>query len=448
MRAPRPRGVRTRLLLVVVVSVAAVLAVMTVAFNVLLAHSLSHDATAVARSRAAAESVSLDMHNGRLAAPEAPADVGMESQSWVFAGGKVIERPRVNGTIDAAAKEVSATPGVAVNVPGQHTRLYAMPAIMDGKRVGVVVAGVSLTPYEATQRLALIGSILLAIFAVLAVTLIARWMLTAALRPVARMTADAEAWSLNEPGRRFAVGEPYDELSQLAATLDRLLDRLAASLRREELFSAELSHELRTPLAGICAEAELALRRDREPAAYREALATVLSSAQQMSRMVDTLVLAARQESTPSRGRTDATEVLDRVAATFTHVADERSLTIDVAPGPGVWVGVDDDVAARIVQPLVENACRHARREVRLRVRRAGAVVEVMVDDDGPGVDAAEIERIFEPGVRGAADVENGAPGAGLGLALARRLARAAGGEVEAEASGDGGRFVARLPAG
>ena len=81
------------------------------------------------------------------------------------------------------------------------------------------------------------------------------------------MTRQAAAWSEHDLDHRFALGEPHDELTELAATLDGLLDRLAASLRREQRFSAELSHELRTPLARVIAESELALRRDREPRA-------------------------------------------------------------------------------------------------------------------------------------------------------------------------------------
>ena len=78
------------------------------------------------------------------------------------------------------------------------------------------------------------------------------------------MTRQAAAWSEHDLDRRFALGEPHDELGELAATLDGLLDRLAASLRREQLFLAELSHELRTPLARVMAESELALRRERD----------------------------------------------------------------------------------------------------------------------------------------------------------------------------------------
>ena len=77
------------------------------------------------------------------------------------------------------------------------------------------------------------------------------------------MTEDAAAWSEHDLDRRFELGEPYDELTRLAATLDALLDRLAASMRHEQRFTAELSHELRTPLARISAEA----RARAQPAA-------------------------------------------------------------------------------------------------------------------------------------------------------------------------------------
>src|SRR3954452_279421 len=99
----------------------------------------------------------------------------------------------------------------------------------------------------------------------------AAWgLLRSALRSVSRMTRQAATWSERDLDRRFGLGEPHDELTQLASTLDGLLHRLAASLRHEQRFSAELSHELRTPLSRVIAETELALRRERTPSEYRE----------------------------------------------------------------------------------------------------------------------------------------------------------------------------------
>src|SRR5205823_7270872 len=144
--------------------------------------------------------------------------------------------------------------------------------IVNGKRLGAVVAGVSLAPYEQTRELALLASLVLGGLVLLLVLVAARWLLRASLRPVVRMTRQAAEWSEYDLEQRFALGPPHDELTELAATLDSLLDRLAASLRHERRFSAELSHELRTPLARVLAESELALRRQRTPGEYQEAL--------------------------------------------------------------------------------------------------------------------------------------------------------------------------------
>jgi signal transduction histidine kinase len=231
------------------------------------------------------------------------------------------------------------------------------------------------------------------------------------------------------------------------ATLDGLLDRIAASLRHERLFSNEVSHELRTPLAKLIAEAELALRRDRSGEDYRAALGLVLASAQQLARIVETLVSAARHESGPS-GVADAASAARRAADGCSELAMKRAVEVSVADPPvALRVGVDLDFAERILHPVLENACLYGRRHVRMSVARADHSVLFTVDDDGPGIAEDEREAIFRPTTRGRAGRDAGA-GAGLGLALARRLARAASGDVEARPSARGGRVVIRLPAG
>ena len=107
-------------------------------------------------------------------------------------------------------------------------------------------------------------------------------------------------------------------------------------------------------------------------------------------------------------------------------------------------LGVDADLAERVLHPVVENACRYGRSKVEVTVARRGGSVVFAVEDDGPGTVAGEREAIFEPGARGQAGRD--ADGAGLGLALARRLARSASGDVSAEPNGAGGRFVVSLP--
>jgi two-component system heavy metal sensor histidine kinase CusS len=129
--------------------------------------------------------------------------------------------------------------------------------------------------------------------------------------------------------------------------------------------------------------------------------------------------------------------------------AAQGLVSIDVAdPGRRLRLGLDADLAERILQPVLENACRYGSSSVSVSLRRENGSVVYEVRDDGPGVAAEEGERIFEPGTRGAAQQQNGSTGAGLGLALARRLARSVDGDVAADPEARGGRFLVRLPTG
>ena len=156
-------------------------------------------------------------------------------------------------------------------MPADDVRLYAVPVKDHGRRLGAVVVALSVEPYEQTRKVALVSSLVFGLVVLVLGGLAARWLLGASLRQVTRMTRQAAAWSERDLDHRFGLGEAHDEITELAASLDALLDRLAASLRREQRFSAELSHELRTPLARVIAETELALRREREPEEYRRA---------------------------------------------------------------------------------------------------------------------------------------------------------------------------------
>ena len=324
------------------------------------------------------------------------------------------------------------------------TRLHAVPVERGGRRLGTLVAGVDLDPYRETARTALMGSIALAAVLFAVVMLASRSILRRALEPVSEMTRAAADWSEHNPDRRFARGEPYDELSSLAATLDALLARLGNSLRNEQRFSSEMSHELRTPLARIHAEVELALRRERTRGEQREALASIGRSAAQMARTIDALVAVARFEGAATRGTSDAREAIEHAIEAIRPAGGGHAIEPHVAaPRIAVRVGADAEVVERILAPVIENGCRHAASSVTVAVAREGTTAVITVTDDGDGVDAADLERIFQPGVRIASRPADRS--AGLGLALARRLAAAAGGSILAR-PGPGGHFTIRLP--
>ncbi|HEX4526573.1 MAG TPA: ATP-binding protein [Gaiellaceae bacterium] len=446
MSRPSLRDVRTRLLVVVLVALAVGLAAATAGFNLLVTHTADRDANAILRQRVDSERSLVQIRNGALHLTEHSDDRVADARIWIFQGGSPLEAPRSRPEATAATHALTRGPSRFVTLGASDERLLSLPITQHGRRYGTIVAGVSLAPYEHTARIGLIASVAFAITLLLVVAVAVWWLLRSTLDPVARMTVQASRWSETDLEGRFRLGEPHDELTRLAWTLDQLLDRIAASLRHERLVSAELSHELRTPLAKLRAEAELALRRRRTPEEYTAALKQVLAAADQLERIVHTLLAAARQEAGGQHGVADAHEVAVAAVEACAPIAEARGVKITVDKTPRLNVGVDAAFAERVIHPVLDNACRYAHAAVRLEMSRSDGTVAFSITDDGPGVPKEERSRIFDPATRGAVGRTAGA-GAGLGLALARRLARAAAGDVEAAPTDSGARFVVRLPA-
>jgi two-component system, OmpR family, sensor kinase len=427
------------------IAVATALAVLSVLFYVVLKHRLDRDANDTLRSRAQAVLATVAVRHGRVAIGESPRDALVDQRVWLFDSSGAVERPIAPDTVQRAARQLAAAGASARRDAGADTRLLAEPINEHGMRVGMVVTAVSLAPYEHTQHIALIAVLVLDAVILLVFLVCARVLVRRALSPVGWMTEQAKDWSEHDLDRRFALGTPHDELTSLAATLDGLLGRLGASLRHEQRFSAEVAHQLRTPLTSLRGEAELALRRGR-PGEMRDALQAVLRQTDRMAQVVDTLVTAAQRDADPNQGTVSGREAAVAAVGACEALAEERGVELDVGhAGQPVVVDADPGTTTQILVPIIENALRYCRSRVRLEYAHEGEAVVFRVIDDGPGVRAEEADTIFDPGVRGSAS--DSTPGAGLGLALARRLARAAGGEVSAELAEAGGRFAIRLPA-
>ncbi len=439
------RNVRVRLLVILLSALVVALAASTYGFNVVFNRSTSQSADSLLRARSSSELSLLSLRRGRISRAETSSDALADSDVWIFGHGGVVDQPPARSPLDEAAAALARTPGAIRDVPNDDIRLYSAPIVLHGKREGILVTGVSLAPFEQAERSALRGSLGLASL-MLVLTGVAAWLLLkAALKPVVQMTGQAAAWSEFDLDRRFDRGEPHDELTLLAGTLDSMLDRIGASLRHERRFSAEVSHELRTPLARVIAEVDLALRRERSDDEYRETLVLVQQNARQLARIVETLVAAAQHEASESRGTADAYEVAAEAVLSVSGLAATRHLTVSAErPARPLRLGLDRDLAERVLQPVLENACRYGTSSVRILVSRNGSKIDYIVEDDGPGVADEERETIFEPGNRGLA-ARAGVNGAGLGLSLSRRLARAASGDVTARPS-NGGHFVITLP--
>ncbi len=435
---------RDRVTLATALVLALGLGVLTLGVYALLSHQLEGDLSARLRERADAQLALVGVEHGRVIVHDVAGDGALDEQAWVFADGRIERRPPASPALQRAADALARTPRVTERSAGEAVRLRAEPAYAHDRRtrIGTVVVGASLLPYEHTERIALLGALALDAFVLVAGVLLARRAVGKALEPVAEMTRRAADWSEHDLDRRFDLGPPRDELTALSATLDGLLARIGASLRHEQRFSTEMAHELRTPLAGVRGEAELALDLPAPRAeAVRKSLEGILRGTERMERVIETLLNVARNEARAARGSSDARASVARAVESLAPAAERAGVTLTYDPPAATQrVGADEDAVAHALQPLLENAIRHATSTVALTLARRNGHVEIHVDDDGAGLADDSVEQLFEPG-------NSSVGGAGLGLPLARRLARACGGDVTAETPAPGGRFVLRLPA-
>jgi two-component system, OmpR family, sensor kinase len=369
----------------------------------------------------------------------------------------------------------TAVPGVrVVDMAGQAVD-EGPPLPLDGWQVAQLAAGEGVTTQrfsaprrwiaelaiapDGTPRLAVASADLvggtaltrraagLAVFgAVLAALVVAgaAWVATrAALRPVDRLRTAAAALP---PGDRLPMPAATDEVRALAQELNALLARRDEAVARLERFTGDAAHELRSPVAAIRAQAEVAVAHP-DPALADETLRAVAVEAERLTDMLADLMALARADA----GQRPSPRPVDVVAAARAAIERQNrhgAVVKLVAPAPAAAAASPGEVAL-VLDNLLGNALRHARSLVQVGVLPAGRTVRLVVEDDGPGIPAADRDRVFDRFTRLDPDAESRAGGgAGLGLALVAALVAGRGGTVAAgEAPGGGARLEVRWPA-
>ncbi len=383
-----------------VAALAAGLAVLVLAFNLLLAGSLRADVDTRLRSRAAAALTTVTVRGGRVVTEEGPGDAALDTGVWVYQGTRAIERPRATAGLEHVVSRLVARGQRYADTPDGSYRLHATPVSPAARPRGVIVVASSLGAYDRTTDLALIGSLLFALAVLGAVTAVTWVAVGRALHPVEAMTDQAAEWGDHDLDRRFGVATRPQELQRLAGTFDGLLDRIAASLRHEQRLSAELSHELRTPLARIAAQADLLSRRTHDAAEQRAAAELTLRSTKRMEAILDTLMAAARAEAAVAPGVCDAGDAARNAVDGIVDEAQSRGVRVTVEVPRLVRAGADAEVVERVLVPLLENAERFARTAVTVGVHREDSRVIIDVRDDGEGIPADHLDAVFDPGRR------------------------------------------------
>ncbi|MFF4895911.1 sensor histidine kinase [Streptomyces sp. NPDC001068] len=453
-RLPAPHTLRGRLSLVALATAALLMTVLTVAFNTVMDRHLRHQADDELRNRAAAVATTVDTGGPRVRVVKSVNDRLLDANVWIYDGTRLLERPPTASSDDtltrAAGRLAAGGSPFCTTVRAVNPRFVRLCSgtVPGALGTATVVTALDLAPFRNSARTVLLGSLVLDAVMLLCTYVLTRLAVGRALRPVRTMTDQATQWSAVGSDERFGAARHPVELARLGASLDALLDRIRTVLRHEQQLTGELSHELRTPLTRIIIELDWWRARPRSEADTRATHEVIAEAAQSMRTICDTLLDHTRESAhTPSAapGTTAVAPVLDRLAQHL-DTPNRIRTAVDV-PDARLEAGVAPALLERVVSPLLANALRYARSTVTVSARPRHGGVRITVTDDGPGVPEAFLHDLFQPGRR--ADPDDAHDGAGLGLPLARRLARAVGGDVTHDPGHAAGAcFLVDLPSG
>lgn len=280
--------------------------------------------------------------------------------------------------------------------------------------------------------------------------LLGTWLARGILRPLQEMNQTARRITGTNLGEAIPTTGSGDELDELAVTLNGMIARIRRAVERTRRFSANAAHELRTPLNALRSRLEVTLEQPRSPEEYRRILAETVHEVEHLSTSVHGMMRLAQSEaglSEDQRLPVALEPLLNEVVEFFEPLAAEAEVALEArledagtVPGDPAWLH-------QLFANLVHNAVKYTPKggHVRITCEAQPDALVVRVADDGIGIPPEEQARVFEPfhRVRG----PESAPGAGLGLALAREIARAHGGRIDLESRpGEGSTFSVRLP--
>jgi signal transduction histidine kinase len=272
------------------------------------------------------------------------------------------------------------------------------------------------------------------------------------MQPLRQLAAVVE--TILRTGRfeaRVPVAGTGDPLDRLGALFNAMLDRIVSLVAGMRGSLDNVAHDLRTPMTRLRSIAERALETGGDdPARYREALADCLEESERVSEMLNTLMDISEAETGVMRlalEPVEASSILHDVAELYGDVADDKGVRIEVAAADGLVVSADRSRLRQVLANLVDNAVKFtpAGGLVTMRARAGDGEISIEVEDNGPGISAEDLPRIWERLYRG--DRSRSERGLGLGLSLVRAIVQAHEGRAEVVSSpGQGARFSVTLP--
>jgi heavy metal sensor kinase len=322
-----------------------------------------------------------------------------------------------------------------------------------GDQIFRVRAAVPTEPFDqALDRFRLILKETLPFLAILA-SLAGYWLSGRALAPVSAIIKTARGVGVQSLSSRLAVPLANDELRRLSETLNAMLGRIEASVKRLTQFTADASHDLRTPVALIRTSAELALRRPRTEEEYRDTLSRILATSEETTHLIENLLTLARADAGAADlhfADIDLVPHLEKIAGETGILAAGKGIqvTSELAAGP-VRVSADPVAIERLLLIVIENAIKYTPcgGKIELNLSNGSGSPRIEIRDSGIGISDKDLPHIFERFYRADQARSREPGGSGLGLAIARWIVDLHGGQIEAQSKlGNGSVFRIILP--
>jgi signal transduction histidine kinase len=300
------------------------------------------------------------------------------------------------------------------------------------RKLGFIVLGLSL----GTLLIAAVGG---------------RWYCYKALRPVQNMVNRARSATTADFQVRLPVTDQKDELAELGAAFNKLLDDLQVAYERQQRFTGDAAHQLRTPLTVLQGQIDVALRRPRSSEEYCRTLELLREQSMEMHQVVEGLLFLARAEgegAIPPFEEGDLDAWIEQYAGRWQSHSRWSDLTLKLQPG--CRVATSWPLLSQLFDNLVVNAFKYSSQDtpVTVSVHSIADGVALDVEDQGRGISPQDQKELFTPFFRAESVRQSGIPGTGLGLPIAARIAAALNGRLECTSElGKGSRFRLILPA-
>jgi signal transduction histidine kinase len=284
-------------------------------------------------------------------------------------------------------------------------------------------------------------------FAIMAlVSLAIGWLVAGRfLRPLRTITTTTREISANNLHERLNLSGPDDELTELADTIDQLLDRLERSFAFERQFVANASHELRTPLAGMRTSLDVAMAKPGPVPGHIDTLAYRLRrELDQVDRLLESFLTLARSQQGAAPTDLSTLSLADLARLAIERRADaitEKGLEVEQRLHPDAWVNGSATLLARMVGNVIDNSIGHNEQGGWARVTTAAVnnSAQLVVANGGPALNSNQVTQLTKPFQRGVAERTGSDNGAGLGLAIVASIVEVHGGTLNLEALADGG---------